>query len=1118
MRSREDLSTWATIVALIAVVCLAVPALAAGEERKLDAELSLTGGCTTPEALDLVQDPGCPENPPVTADHPPEPFARPMAVATDPYGNIYVSNWGKKDDGTEGRVDIFTAQGVFISELKAPPAVENSPSGEARARVKAIAVDGDGTLYLAINEWGGVRVVRYSPAAGYDPATGDITYANSPELVMNLPNGFIVGLAINPTNDHLFVHYARVMEFNSAAEGNDFLRETEVATFGFATGVAIDASRHLMYASHEESQIDIFDLDQVNGSNEYVRVGTIEGSAVPAGAFVNFLSIAVDEGTGHILVLDGDVNKVYEFDEDGTYLDTIEHGFQTEDAAEIGIDNGPLSPNGALNPDGRYLFVPSHRVGTGHSFAFEVSNIGPPEVESVAAGAVGENEAELQAEINPNNLSTTYSFEYMTEEQFGEAGNTFTGATAAGGGELPPNNAGTEAAATASGLQAGTQYRFRVVATNSEGSDEGVGSFTTYPAPPIETAGCPNRELRIGLSSVLPDCRAYELVTPADSNARAPIGTPATQGATFFTNRQVSPAGDKTPWVVEGGSLPGEQGTGGMGGDPYLSSRGSGGWTTAYIGPTGEETIGVTPGGTSPDQGFSFWTSGPIGSASIDGKLTAYVRYPDGHSELLGEGSLDTEPFVIGRLLSAGGQHMIFTTESGKGLKLEPQAAPGGTPTIYDRSATGELRVVSLLPGDVPLGAGNGAVYQGASLDGRGVAFSVGTTLYLRYDNSESFEVGENVDFAGLAEGGSRIFYTAAGQLWRFDAQAGERTPFSTGPVTPVTISEDGSTAYFVSKAVLTTDRNPSNAKAKNGQNNLYLSREGTLEFVGTLTERDVGGEAVESDTFDGLGLWMDAVGVGSLGLVPARTTPDGKVLLFESGAALSGYDPEEHQQVYRYDSAAAELECLSCNPTGSAPTGRARLQSVQREGSALFSAKAWLANLRSDGRRAFFESTEALVARDVDGLQDVYEWEDQGVGSCTSPGGCLYLISSGHSIRNDYLWAVSHSGDDVFFLTADRVLPVDADETPSIYDARVGGGFPAPAVADCQGEGCRPQLQAPPALPATHTPVHGAGDNVRPRRCPKGKRKVKRAGKVRCVKKKKRGHRAGAGRKGAGK
>jgi len=160
-------------------------------------------------------------------------------------------------------------------------------------------------------------------------------------------------------------------------------------------------------------------------------------------------------------------------------------------------------------------------------------------------------------------------------------------------------------------------------------------------------------------------------------------------------------------------------------------------------------------------------------------------------------------------------------------------------------------------------------------------------------------------------------------------------------------------------------------------------------------------------------------------------------------------------------------------------------------------------------------------VASDSDSLQDVYEWEDEGVGSCTQAGGCLYLISSPQSRRNEYLWGVSRSGEDVFFLSSDLLVGSDVDETPSIYDARVGGGFPEPATSVCEGEGCRPQLTPAPSLPSGETPVRGGGDNVKPRKCGKGK--VKRAGKVRCVKKKHPGthakhrrHRAGPKQKGA--
>jgi hypothetical protein len=1093
--------------AVVALGLLIAAPIAQGAEtsRQLDPVLSLIGACATPEALDPVEDPGCPGG-----EHPPAAFAVPMAVTTDFYGNIYVSNFGKLADGSQGRIDIFDPEGFFIYELKT-----TAPT--------SLAVDSKGNMYV-VQEIGTFKpILRYEPSV-YKPGDGEIEYGKAP-VPLSMPgatsSAIYTGIAVNADNDHLFANFGGegIIEYDSAEGGNDILRRNAMPTWSYGMGIAVDASRDLLYATAEEERIEIFDLTETEGTppnEEYKNIGTIGPSAVPANNIGGHLSLAVDEASGHIFMLDGEANVVYEFDLDGTYLDTIEHSFSVATGAEMAIDNGPFSSNGALSDNGRYLYVPSGKTGTGHSYAFEESSTRAPDVKSTATSGITETEAELQASVNPGNLETTYTFEYTTEESFLAEG--FAGAkVATGPGQLPASNLDDEAYAAATGLESGTQYRFRIVATNAEGSDEMEGSFATYPSYP-GSASCGNESLRMGFSTLLPDCRAYELVTPADTNGRAPAGVGHEGGN--FTSRQVSPSGNKVPFRVEGGTLPGT-GIGSYLGDPFVASRGPDGWSSTFIGPSAAEATQITPGWTSPDQGYSFWVAESKGSALVEGKSTSYLRYPDGHSEILGQGSIGTDIEALGLLISDGGDHVLFGTGYGPvpdpAVQLEPDAAPNGTIAIYDRTPDGVTHVVSLLPGDVPLGAKQHAYYQGASLDGEGVAFRLEEkVLYLRYQNTETFEIGE-ADYAGLAEGGNRIFYLEGGRLWRFDALTGERTPFSSGTVTPVNVSPDGSAAYFISTAKLTGEPNPNGALPKLGKQNLYLSREGAISFVGTVTERDVVGKFNGKEQIDGLGLWMDvnsALSRGRFGADPSRVTADGTVLLFESRAPLAGYDPEGHAEIYRYDLTGEELRCLSCNPTGAPATTDDTLQSEDREGFALFFPQAWIQNLSADGRRAVFQSTEALVPGDSDGRQDVYEWEDQGVGSCTKPGGCLYLISSGHSSRNDYLWAATPSGNDVFFLSADLLLPSDQDETPSIYDARVGGGFPEPAPAECQGEGCRTQMSPAPSLPASQTPVHGSGENFNSRRCGKGKRKVKRGGKVRCVKKHKK-QRAGSQKKG---
>ena len=120
--------------------------------------------------------------------------------------------------------------------------------------------------------------------------------------------------------------------------------------------------------------------------------------------------------------------------------------------------------------------------------------------------------------------------------------------------------------------------------------------------------------------------------------------------------------------------------------------------------------------------------------------------------------------------------------------------------------------------------------------------------------------------------------------------------------------------------------------------------------------------------------------------------------------------------------------------------------------------------------------------------------------------GGCLYLISSGRSDRDNFLYAQSEDGNDVFFASPDLLTGSDAGGTVSIYDARVGGGFAEPEAAVCEGEGCRPGLTPPPVLASPALPALGAEDDVKPakpKRCPKGKHKAKKHGKTVCVKNK---------------
>jgi hypothetical protein len=1093
----------ATAIATCALLAagMIVAAGAHAETYFFDSTLSLAGACGV-STFDPVEDPGCPGG-----QHPPSgAFSRPGYVALDAYGDRYVSNYGDFA-GEGGRIDIFDSSGHFITEIAEPETTGTS----------GVAVDLNGVLYVVEHTESSPyiqRISRFVPTT-YKPQSGEITYGQR-ELVSEGNIGHSNALALDPSTGRFFVNHggSGIFEFGSYAEGNPLLKSgIGLAEMnGVGGSIAVDAAHGKLYVATFATQqlgnpvVRVFELGAT-----HQLLATYDGSNTPTGKFLSGelkLGLAADEENGHLFVGDLEPTKkrIYELDGAGELVGTTEEKLLVPDKdARLAFDNGPNSPTRG------YLFAP----GQTRSLVFEPKQAPkPPLVESLSVTGVTEAEAVLHARVSPKGQETTYRFEYTTQQSFEEEG--FAGASLAKEGTLAPGAQATSVSANLAGLAPGGAYRFRVSAHSEAGDAEAQAAFATY-APPGQPGGCPNEALRAGASAALPDCRAYELVTPADTGGRSPLAL--THNGVYFPSQEASPAGDKVPFMIQGGLIPGFEGTGSVNGDPYLATRTEAGWSTAGIGPNGTEATSAAPGSTSPDQGYSFWNAEEGGSAVIGGEETTYVRYPDGHSELIGRGSIATDPRVVGGLISEGGGHIIFASLNDlhtghKAVQIEPNAPPEGTQAIYDRTADEVTHVVSLLPGEVTPGAGDPAKYLGASLDGREVAFTVGgggTQIYLRVDNTETLLAAPNgAKFASIAEGGQRLFYFQGGNLFAFDVKTETAIPFTqSGDVTPVNVSADGASAYFVSPSVLTgEEENPNEAKAVEGAENLYRSQEGQISFIATVTKGDVEGEAHSSGVpTNGLGLWVQGAEASQPDIDPSRSTADGGVLLFESAAKLGDYDPEGKAEIYRYDAVEGSLDCLSCNPTGSPASGDASLQSIGQitgDPEAL-GPNNLLGNLRADGRRVFFESPDQLVLADTDGLQDVYEWEAQGVGSCETPGGCVYLISSGQSAHPNYLYAISANGDNVFFRTSDLLLPAtDPDETPSIYDARVEGGFPAPPApaGECLGEACQPATKAPNDPTPSSSSFAGAGNVPKEAkgRCAKGKHAVRKGKKSRCV------------------
>ena len=644
-------------------------------------------------------------------------------------------------------------------------------------------------------------------------------------------------------------------------------------------------------------------------------------------------------------------------------------------------------------------------------------------------------------------------------------------------------------------------------------------------------AACPNEAFRVGTSAGLSNCRAYELVSPPDTDGRmlkVPIVTGISrQPLDMFPFDLSSSAQDSFVYEVFAGALPTPSGGSGVF-DVYRADRAAAGWATDQLlsrtstSPIFTITI---PGGVSADQGYAFSNE----------RGTDYLRSPDGSFELTGMGSLSDEPSVQGRYISENGNHVIFTT--GKAAEqngwcsdtecevkpLEPDSPPKGTGAVYDRGADGPTHVVSLLPGnEIPL-AHEEAYYQGSSKDASSVAFVIGGTLYVRIHNGissdeETLKVAEGSPvFGGVSAEGRYVFYVVGGHsgtIHRFDTTTNadaEANPVGAGKI--VNVSADGSHVYFISEEQL------DGSEGTAGRPNMYVWSGGAPKFIATVLPSDLVKTSGNQSNLPALTTWTTWVtnpNPGGEGTMPgpgadsSRSTPDGSVLVFESRAQLTAYDNDEHSEIYRYDESAAapKLTCVSCSPRVEPAVADSRLQELQL-------VKNWIVvnNLSDDGNRVFFESDEALVARDVNGANDVYEWEAGSSPQLISSGEApVYPQWAGWRPYNplpNILLSVTHDGSDVFFTAQQPLVPGAGENgTDGIYDARIGGGFPLPVAEEpCAEEGCKPAAAGsiPPSAGAGSETTVGA-QNVKPRkhRCTRKGKKSSNTHKRNCPKKKK--------------
>jgi hypothetical protein len=425
----------------------------------------------------------------------------------------------------------------------------------------------------------------------------------------------------------------------------------------------------------------------------------------------------------------------------------------------------------------------------------------------------------------------------------------------------------------------------------------------------------------------------------------------------------------------------------------------------------------------------------------------------------LGFGDYTGQPF-------SGSRHTV----SDDGSRVFWEARPQGEPKLYMRDTVkGETIRLDVPQAGAPNDGSPEPKFQIASSDGSKVFFT-DTQQLTAQSGSGKRETGDLYECDVVEEEG------------KLRCGLTDLTPESGGQSAEVQnivagASEDGSYVYFVANGAFagsgaTTQGSCTELAPSSTTCNLYVYHEGVVRFIAKLAA---------DDEF----AWGRAyTGSHNIGPLTARVSPDGRYLTFMSDMSLTGYDMRDansgkpDQEVYLYDAQTKRLACVSCDPTGGRPVGvevmnfeeiaghekpRLNLVAVLSGFGESYSGENFVAaNLPPgntissfletlyqpralfDSGRLFFNSNDALVPQDVNGQEDVYEYEPEGTGSCTSSSstfsqktdGCVSLVSSGTSPEESGFMDASDDGGDVFFLTTSQLTSQDFDTGLDVYDA----------------------------------------------------------------------------------